>query len=119
MKHTECPRCKSDFYISVPESKIFCPFCGYSFVQNELLNRREAVRKVVQKECILSNGFGRIITQIVDISSTGLGVIIDGAIPFDKADKLHTFTDIEESLAQVIWIKSLNDITSRAGLKFC
>ncbi len=118
MVETNCPRCQSGFYTTSPELKTYCPFCGHSFMKTDYTEKRLEPRKTIEKECVLSNGFGMMTARAVDISEKGLGLVINGTVPFKKFDKLIASLDIKSSWCQVMWIRALNETSSKAGLKF-
>ncbi len=85
-------------------------------------NKRTYTRHPYQIECILSNGFGDIKSQTVDVSILGLGVLVNGTIPFENGDILKVYISVysmdQHSQAEVRWInKEVNSNSSRVGLK--
>ncbi len=118
MDLTNCPRCHCGFYSTAPVLNICCPFCGYSFIKTDHSEKRLECRKPIQKECVLANGFGMITVSAVDISEKGLGLVINGKVPFKKSDKLIASLDIRASWCHVMWVKALNETTFKVGLKF-
>ncbi len=93
-------------------------FYGYSFMKTDHSDRRLENRKPIEKECVLTNGFGWIITSAVDMSEKGLGLLINGTVPFIKSDKLIASLDVKASWCHVMWVRALNEGSSKAGLKF-
>ncbi len=51
-------------------------------------NNRTDKRIPFRLDCILSNGFGMIKCKTVDASSMGMGVLINGTIPFQNRNTL-------------------------------
>ncbi len=118
MNPTNCARCNRGFYVIASESKICCPFCGYSFMKTDKSEKRLENRKLIKKACVLANGFGMITASAVDISEKGLGLVINGKAPFKKSDKLIASLEAGASWYRVKWIKTFNDNSSKAGLEF-
>ena len=83
-------------------------------------NNRIEERTSFQQDCILSNGFGKIKCKTVDVSRVGVGVLINGPIPFQNADILSVYIKSlsHRSLANIQWIKQDDNIKeTRVGLK--
>ncbi len=118
MNPTNCPRCQREFYTTSLEPNICCPFCEYSFIKTDYTEKRLEDRKLIEKKCVLSNGFGMITARAIDISEKGLGLVINGKVPFKKSDKLVVSLADETSWYQVKWLIALNGRSSKAGLKF-
>lgn len=133
MNITQCQRCSSKFYISIPDSNACCPFCGYSLPSFELTEKRttkrEAERRIYVKNCIVENGFGILSAKTLDISQSGVGLNIlkESSItaltplPFSKDDKLSVnIKDIGmKKNAMVVWVNKHTDYSIRAGMRFC
>jgi len=82
-------------------------------------NRTEE-RTPFQQDCILSNEFGKIKCKTVDVSRMGVGVLINGPIPFQNADILSVYIKSlrHRSLANIQWTKQdVNIKATRVGLK--
>ena len=80
-------------------------------------NNRTEKRLYLQKECVLLNGFGLIVTQTVNMSKIGLGVKTDKILPFKNGCELTVYVPFQKfSRAKVMWTKK--DNTTRLGLKF-
>ncbi len=118
MNLTNCFRCNSGFYTIAPDHKTCCPFCGYSFMKTDQSEKRLENRKLIEKACVVANGFGMMTVNAVDISEKGLGLFINGKVPFKKSDKLIASLEIGASWYQVKWVRTLNETSSKAGLKF-
>ncbi len=83
-------------------------------------NRRNYLRTPYQMECILSDRFGDIKSQTVNVSILGLRVLINETTPFKIGDRLSAYiTSMQyHSLAEVRWTeKDFNKNTTRIGLK--
>jgi len=120
MSKLTCPRCQSRFYSAYTKHDINCPYCGFYF-ENVDQQRRVGKRTPIQKDCGLQMGEVSIKAQTVDISSSGLGVLLFQNAPFGKNTTVHVIVedfDIE-SYAQVMWVNQFEDNLSRAGLRFC
>ena len=91
--------------------------------KGNFMNQKDRTDKRLpfQQDCILSNGFGEIKCKTVDVSNIGVGVLINGTVPFKNGDSL--LVDIESifyrSLANIQWIKEdVNNKSVKVGLKF-
>ncbi len=84
----------------------------------ELSEKRLENRKLTKKACVLTNGFGMMTASVINISEKGLGLIINGKVPFKKSDKLTASLEAGASWYRVKWIKTFNDNSSKAGLEF-
>jgi len=83
-------------------------------------NNRAEQRLPFQQDCILSNEFGWIECKTVDLSRMGVGVLINGTIPFKNTDILtiNIKSLRHSSLANVQWTKQgVNSKETRVGLK--
>ncbi len=120
MEPKNCPRCHQSFFAVIPKSNLTCPFCGYVFTEVDLTNQRTKPRITINRECVLSNGFGTIGSRTIDISISGLGLLIPKTVPFDKGSVLHArINDYKISeYGQVVWVKKIPGNLSKAGIKF-
>ncbi len=82
-------------------------------------NKRAYTRHPYQIECILSNGFGDIKCQTVDVSNMGWGVLINETPPFEIGDRLYVYIMQQCSWAEVRWAEKddVNCNSTRVGLK--
>ena len=65
-------------------------------------------------------GGNKISAQTIDVSKDGVGVTIFEVAPFGMNEILHvTVKDFEiDSTAEIVWIKPVNERTTKAGIKF-
>ncbi len=71
-------------------------------------------------ECILSDRFGDIKSQTINVSILGLRVLINETAPFEIGDRLSAYiTSMQyHSLAEVRWTKEdANSNSTRVGLQ--
>ena len=82
-------------------------------------NNRTEKRLYLQKECVLLNGFGLIVTQTINMSKIGLGVKTDKTLPFKNGCELAVFIPNQNiSHAKLIWTKKDSNNKISLGLKF-
>ncbi|GMT42993.1 MAG: hypothetical protein IEMM0002_1404 [bacterium] len=121
MNNLKCPRCRSEFYSAISsQDTATCPYCGFFFNVLDQHRRREA-RNKIERECVLSRGDLRVTAHTLDISKCGIGLQMDGWIPFERNDSLHVVVkgfDIDSD-GLVVWVTRSNGSGSKAGLRFC
>lgn len=118
LSNKTCSQCHNEFYTTLSNGDVFCPFCGYSF-EIVKLGRRQNIRKFIVKQCIIANGFGQLNVDAVDISKEGIGIKMDGEFPFNKDETLEISVSqlCKDYSAQVAWVDNCNNGISRAGLE--
>ena len=85
-----------------------------------MTNKRMERRQPFHQECFLSNGFGKIQTQTVDVSKMGVGLLIIGSLPFETGDQMSVDINSIEfcSKVSVQWTrKDVKNKATRVGLK--
>ncbi|OGP64904.1 MAG: hypothetical protein A3K22_00795 [Deltaproteobacteria bacterium RBG_16_42_7] len=119
MSDCNCPRCLNKFYVADAGVDVNCPFCGF-FIKYDALIKREEQRDIINKNCYLFRYDLSVSAQALDISKKGAGIVITGAMPFEKDDALRiVIKDIGiDSDAQVVWVKRFDNAVSRVGLLF-
>lgn len=119
MTNLKCPQCQSEFYSAISRQDIACPFCGFFFKIVEQDYRSE-VRSTMQRNCTISSGGQNITAKTIDISMNGMGIRLQGTVPFEKDDIIRALVkdfDIN-SEAQIVWLKKYNSSGAKAGLRF-
>ena len=114
-----CPICQNKFYTAVGGGEhMACPFCGLQLKTDKFIQREEK-RNKIRKECSIVRGGTAVSAQTVDISDKGVGVMMmNSTISFapDETVKV-TINDLQVD-AKVAWFVRLDDLITRAGLKF-
>lgn len=119
MNRLDCPRCDNALYTAAKDKNLPCPYCGFVLKVTDP-ERRTNERLACQKGCDILLGAERISVKTVDISDTGLGIKLLGALPVSDEEPLGVFVDDTEAgkMAQVVWTRNVYGVT-RAGLRFC
>jgi len=118
MNKIECLRCDNSFFTAARDVQVPCPYCG--FVANSFFsNRRLLEREIIQKGCDILKGEVRIPVKTIDVSKTGVGIKMNGYLPFEEDETVRVqINDLDITReARVVWTRRFYGI-SRAGLRF-
>ena len=118
MNRLECLRCTNSFYTAARDVQAPCPYCG--FLSNSFYtDRRHLEREVVQRFCDIYKGDVRVPVKTIDVSTTGVGIKMNGYLPFEENEMVRVkIKDLDiERQATVMWTRKFYGI-SRAGLRF-
>ncbi len=89
--------------------------------EDDLRDKRKENRIIIYGDCTLSNGFGSLTAEFVDMSLKGVGIELGGDTPFVKDSTLHirasNNVEIDRDV-RVVWLANVSDNFSKAGLKY-
>lgn len=120
MTNLYCHRCRSSFYTAATAGVLTCPYCGFAINTVEAEGRSEK-RAAIERVCSLLKDGRSLPASTVDISKAGICIRIPSPVELSEEDTVHVrVTDFDlDTDARVVWVRRVDEMTSRAGLEFC